>query len=387
MHFRKTIRLAMAALLAFCGFALVGPAQAASHIDVTSNIEYSLDPCASATDLDCIQSVGFIDDAGTYLEAKYEGMQGSQVRIDQWGNTINEGESIWKTGALTANLRASLDSPEVVIFKNADDTPHHGSALRLDFGASNLLALHVRVAVRTSFLRPSNIQLVADNANFSQTSIAGGNLWTFEGQGTAVSNYTHDFQVPDRQTFAAQADEDTSTLHFFIHHADPNLAEGYFPGVCADVGYTVQAFNSNSAGDPSIAPDGSMQFAIFSPHTKADGSGNHGFFKFWTTDKFLDCKFPGNKLTKAAGLTVSVVDENGTTQVSTNQVSHKDGKVFVSATNFHYSSPSIKVAPIAAVPVAAKKITIKCANTKNKKLIKSVTALKPVCPKGYKKVG
>jgi hypothetical protein len=58
----------------------------------------------------------------------------------------------------------------------------------------------------------------------------------------------------------------------------------------------------------------------------------------------------------------------------------------MAAYGFTFSSPTISVKlSQTAAPVAAKKITITCVSTKNKKLTKKVTAVGPKCPAGYKK--
>jgi hypothetical protein len=137
----------------------------------------------------------------------------------------------------------------------------------------------------------------------------------------------------------------------------------------------------------------------------ASGATNIGFFKLWTTEAFIDCKWPGNTLSKSPQIEVRVVSEDGVTQVSTNQVSHKDGKIFVFASGFHYSSPTIKLvavgdsAPVSSgsqstptptstpVPTAPAKpakpsvTTIKCLKGKT---LKKVSAVSPKCPTGFK---
>jgi hypothetical protein len=149
----------------------------------------------------------------------------------------------------------------------------------------------------------------------------------------------------------------------------------------------VQAFNSNAAGSPSWnSQSDSLDFAIVSPHTKADGSPNIGFFKLWTTDAFVNCKWPGNKLTSSPKLEVRILSEDGVTQTSTNLVTHKDGKIFVSASGFHYSKPIIKLVPVGesgiSKPVAKPtKKTITCMKGKT---VKKVTGAAPRCPSGYK---
>jgi len=94
---------------------------------------------------------------------------------------------------------------------------------------------------------------------------------------------------------------------------------------------------------------------------------------------------------------VSIVTDGDVQSVATEVVNEKNGWMYLSANGFHFSQDSIKVklsqdtAPNSkpgqttqASPASpAKKVTITCAKGK---VTKKVTAIKPVCPKGYKKV-
>ncbi len=367
-----------------------------SKYDFSGSDEYHLVQCETASELDCVESFGFIDSSGKYVAATgtrksggtFSGQNGNQIhgQTTNWSATVDG-----KTK--TAILDVPLQSPKFVIFRNPDGTAHYGASLRPWVDSSDLLNTHVRFKIRTSFLIPQNVQLVAQDSDFSQTSIPGGNAWMFEGRGTPVSNYTSNFDSPDKNNFSAKADVDTSTLHFIIHHGDKDLTRGYWPAECGDKGYTVQAFNSNGAGSPSWnSQTQSLDFAIVSPHTKADGSPNTGFFKLWTSDAFINCKWPGNTLSSAPRLEVRIISDDGETQTSVNEVLHKDGKIFVSASGFHYSKPTIQLIPATdstptqespklPLPIKSRNLTINCLKGKT---VKKVTGTSPKCPAGFK---
>jgi hypothetical protein len=89
------------------------------------------------------------------------------------------------------------------------------------------------------------------------------------------------------------------------------------------------------------------------------------------------------------GATISIVSETGEPNIATTLVREKDGFLNLAAYNFTFSSPTVrvkltqeKVIPKASVTVPAKKISITCVKGKTSK---KVTAVNPVCPKGYKK--
>lgn len=385
---RKAFGFFAAITLATLG---LSPAVAAGKTSVFTDSEQtqlSLVACETATELDCVESFGFLDSKNTYVPARLTNTSKTPTYKDDNGNTIKSAVTEWAAEvdgvSKTATLDVPLQSRSYVIWKNPNGRDLLGSSLRPWISAPDLLKTKVRFVVRTSFLRPMNVQLVADDANFAQKKLANGNAWMFEGAGTAVSNYTHGFDQEDRRNFSAQADVDESTLHFIIHHADTDPTRGYWPPTCANVGYTVQAFNSNAAGDPYWDDaQQSLNFAVVSPHTKANGKQNTGFFRFWVSEAFLDCKFPTNKISAAASLTVQIVNEDGTPQAASILVTKKNGQIFIDAAGFHYSKPTIKVKPSGAKAPGVRK-TITCISAKNSKVQKKVTGVNPKCPSGFK---
>ena len=98
--------------------------------------------------------------------------------------------------------------------------------------------------------------------------------------------------------------------------------------------------------------------------------------------------------------TVEIISEDGSPQIATTTVGEKDGWIYLSASGFTYSSPTLKVklvqskvevpvepaptalAPAASPQVAAAKKSITCMKGKT---VKKVTAVNPKCPVGYKK--
>ena len=104
--------------------------------------------------------------------------------------------------------------------------------------------------------------------------------------------------------------------------------------------------------------------------------------------------------------TVSIIAADGTNKVATTVVDEREGWLYLQANGFTFSNPTIKVklsqdaptpvatpTPVASespapapvvtkAPTAAKKVTITCVKGKSSK---SVTAVKPTCPAGYKR--
>jgi hypothetical protein len=79
------------------------------------------------------------------------------------------------------------------------------------------------------------------------------------------------------------------------------------------------------------------------------------------------------------GASVSVQTDKGVQNVATTVVNEKNGLLYITAKNFTFSSPTLK---IKLTQKKNQKYTITC---KKNGLTKSVTGTSPKCPSGYKK--
>jgi len=167
-----------------------------------------------------------------------------------------------------------------------------------------------------------------------------------------------------------------------------------------------------------------LDYKVASPHTDPNAKLNVGSYNLVLSSEAARCLYNFSKAPVSA--TVSIVSADGNSQVATTSVTEKNGWLYLSANGFTYSAPLVRIkltqepenavsspsptpssSPIATAspsPIpspsaspspattptnspkvattATKKITITCIKGKT---VKQVTALKPVCPKGYKK--
>jgi hypothetical protein len=150
-----------------------------------------------------------------------------------------------------------------------------------------------------------------------------------------------------------------------------------------------------SQGAPTFK-DGELSYKVASLHTLSDGSVFKGTYDLLLKSEVARCLYNFSKAPISAS--IEVINEAGVNQVATTTVNEKDGWLYLSANNFTFSSPTVKVKltqevekidPVAtptptpsSKPAVAKKITIACVKGKTSK---KVTAVKPVCPSGFKK--
>ena len=150
-----------------------------------------------------------------------------------------------------------------------------------------------------------------------------------------------------------------------------------------------------SDGPPKFA-NNELQYRVASPHFSSTGIENRGTYNLLIRSDVAKCLYGFSD--KPIQATVMVTKSDGdTSNVATELVTMNDGWLKLSAKNFTFSDPTIRIklsqdvesptataTPLSTAPVksAIKKISITCVKGQNKKVI---TGTKPVCPPGYKK--
>jgi hypothetical protein len=145
-----------------------------------------------------------------------------------------------------------------------------------------------------------------------------------------------------------------------------------------------------SAGPPTLdRSEGTLNYVVAAPHYDPGGKDFKGSYDLVMRSDVARCVYGFSKAPINA--TISITSSDGTPQIATTIVGEKNGWVYLRAKNFEFSAPIIKatlsqepeVVPTpTANPTKAKKTSITCVKGKT---TKKVTAVKPKCPKGYKK--
>ena len=150
-----------------------------------------------------------------------------------------------------------------------------------------------------------------------------------------------------------------------------------------------------SAGPPGFnQADQTLDYKLLSPHFASDGTEAKGTYDLLLRSDVARCIYGFSKAPVSAS--ISVLSADGTAQVSTTVLNEKNGWLTLSAKNFTFSSPTVRIkltqeAEVTATPTptpsasskpAIKAVTITCIKGKTSK---KVTAVNPKCPSGYKK--
>lgn len=138
--------------------------------------------------------------------------------------------------------------------------------------------------------------------------------------------------------------------------------------------------------------DQSLDYKVSSPHFLPDGSVFKGTYNLVMRSDYARCLYGFTKAPVAA--TVSILSADGTEQIATSVLGERDGWLYLSANNFTFSSPTLKVkltqpkeetkpeaAPTSS-PTPVSKQVISCIKGK---LLKKIFGTNPKCPTGYKK--
>ena len=148
-----------------------------------------------------------------------------------------------------------------------------------------------------------------------------------------------------------------------------------------------------ASGAPAFA-DGSLSYKVAGLHFKADGTLFKGSYDLAIRSDFARCLYGFSNAPIRAS--VSVLSSDGSTQnVATELVTEKNGWMTLSAKNFTFSQPTIKVKlvqdkPVGtapseqAAPVTKTMIKVKTITCVKGKTAKKVSGSNPKCPAGYK---
>ena len=409
-----------AVLISFVLSLLPTPASGASFVEIPrdSANQFALELCASPEHLTCIESITAILPNGTtnpfqLLSTKKVDYRFSPVRqgqsLDGWDATWSftdvdgSNRTVHTTSMVRGEKFRSAFSPP--------DSKWYDSAMSIDF--QNLLSKDVssgikfKVVIRSSWFKPALIApgMVLDD--WMDETINGVRRFSFTG--SPMSRFTWDLTkhkrlelLDEAESQLSKSDGEINVFGVYMIHQSPGN-EIFWP--CWDLGYWLLSTNSNLEAEPKLIDSETLHIVVSAPHLKSTGEINTGSYDAFLGIAYLNCKFPGNNLTKSSKIEVSVVNTDGTSQLATVSTKVANGFLEVHARNFHYSSatvvikaipnldlpqiPKIAEAPIVSeVPTVAKanviaaKKTITC--TKGK-LTKKVTSVNPKCPTGYKK--
>ena len=243
--------------------------------------------------------------------------------------------------------------------------------------------LTIEVKVKTGEVKPGVLVGVGTNFTGDYSTANSQSTIKFTGSPVAVPLAGKSADC-DGETGVARAIVRQLQAILFINN-DGQSAFGV-DGLTGDM-----VVSSNGVCDLSTplwnAVDKEFTFTAAAPHFAPDGTTlNYGFYK--AVIPAADAKLlwgleNANDAVKALNVQIITAVNEGNNLVST--IGVRNGKIIIDISGFHYSRPKLKISLKKDWKPATKmlnKTTITCTMGKS---VKKITAVKPMCPRGYKK--
>lgn len=308
--------------------------------------------CRSEADLDCVEGVAVVR-RGARIEARRVG--------EHWEYQPTPGElipfrlytQVIPLGYLHADPIAPHRASVYVEVTRLGDAAHPvqqledvdcstGALEDCVLGAPPLPASdQFEISVRTSWLRPLMVNTQGIDSRTRWTELEKGHRFTFSAKQVLmpVTEPIVEWPPPDSWNHP-QAWE--ARLYFIVDHAADRPGWSAYDTRCADKGFPNVSRNAVAAGRPEWVGE-SLDFNVMAPHNAPDGTTLHGLFEADLPLSWLRCR-SGLRGLKPNALMVQVLSENGMEQAATTSLTSKKGMLKVRAYDFHYSSPTIKLA-------------------------------------------
>lgn len=286
---------------------------------------------------------------------------------------------------VTGWLQGRISSP--VIELNPIDGNFNGLSITADVVEVPMMYVQFKKSDNNSFVNDAY-----ENKWYSSLGFNGRSEWRQFGPNQQVGM--------ELVTALSSAAKDTAAeVHSYWNISSlPNISNN---PCMADTSKLIGFVTTNAMAYSGSAPiwDGSsLQYKVAGLHYLPDGKTlATGKYDLVMRSESARCLYGFTNAPISASISIASAD--GEQKVATTVVNEKNGWLYLAASGFTFSAPTISIkltqeavkkeevkvvtpAPVAATPkVAAKTTTIKC--VKNGK-IKTVTALKPKCPTGYR---
>jgi hypothetical protein len=158
-------------------------------------------------------------------------------------------------------------------------------------------------------------------------------------------------------------------------------------GFCATGSGLVGVVSTNSmvyqGGPPTWNQnDQTLDYKLTSPHFKPSGSEFLGSYDLKISKRYAQCLYGLNSLPVSA--TVSIVGDSGESKIAVTTIASDADWIYLSASGFSFSSPTLRVSFVSAAPAKEKVEKTKVLKCEKKKKIITVKGKNAKCPKGYK---
>ncbi|MEY2975361.1 MAG: hypothetical protein RIR49_1781, partial [Actinomycetota bacterium] len=356
----------------------------ATDIDYDQPGQFNMEPCSSATDSDCIESVAYVTPDGDLIEGGYLEMAPDPGFTCRDGHISNVSGSYWNVpgletleGGSTILTSSSLTTPGfnhdcsrsgervqslekvaervfVGIYSATNENGNYnqhsvpkpncqGDYCSVGVGPVEDVVIEVKVRV-SGFAMAYAYTATKDTVVSTEALSDGGALITLRGAAVDVPG------VGDGSSFSEgslrtteQADYLANTWFFELKNAnDPG-----FPSACSEFGFPVVSGNHAWGGQPEW-DDGAneLRFNMGAPHLRPDGEKFEGSYEARIPVAYAECLWGIDPASLVTDLEVAVIDEDGSERAEGEfdaSITIVDDMLHIDADGFHFSEPDVVV--------------------------------------------
>lgn len=285
------------------------------------------DVCETETQLDCVESIA------AYLGGAW--VQG-QPTADMFGPA-----RVWRVPGLTnldgSNKVAVLHNVKYTgnIFLQTDLSVPIKDGDRDETGLQRNVKF--KATVRTSWVLPTHVKGGMTEAKFTveKLPVSGASRITMEGI-PMVGMVVH-----DESTLTSETGKGAYEVRGF----SMTVSDGRFYPIkkeCIEKPTIMTSDNGYGISLPKFE-NGNLDLRLSSPHFRSDGRTVHmGVYEASIPLETAKCLW-GDQISTASQFSVEVIESNGSTRTATRTVNVTSDAVSIKATNFTYSSPTIRV--------------------------------------------
>jgi len=356
----------------------------ATDIDYDQPGQFNMEPCSSATDSDCIESVAYVTPDGDLVEGGYLEMAPDPGFTCREGHISNVSGSYWNVpgletleGGSTILTSSSLTTPGfnhdcsrsgervqslekvaervfVGIYSATNENGNYnqhsvpkpncqGDYCSVGVGPVEDVVIEVKVRV-SGFAMAYAYTATKDTVVSTEPLSGGGALITLRGASVDIPG------VGDGSSFSEgslrtteQADYLANTWFFELKNAnDPG-----FPSACATHGFPLISGNHAWGGQPEWNDTANeLRFNMGAPHLRPDGEKFEGSYEARIPVAYAECLWGIDPASLVTDLEVAVVDEDGTERAEGEfeaSITIVDDMLHIDADGFHFSEPEVVV--------------------------------------------
>lgn len=381
---RKKLAVTLFAVLVLCASNLHAVFAAENSIDLSKKARYSLGLCETVTQMDCLEPEIIVthkdgsQSIARHVSSLFDGpfldifvkptFRAHRFKVP-FGSTdgpVREFEVeinlATPSMATTRGLSVGIFGRSQLINSSECDSPFTKLCRQFTVDPDDSFTLHVR----TQILYPDETNSSARNADISRETYLNGERWTLKGEQASYG--------------------EGALLGWGIPILGPNENSRFRSANCSKFGVLFRSSNAIGQTQPSWNYlTNSLNFGLQGFHTDINGDLTRGFFKARIPKPWLDCAYPGNNLSKANQVIVSITYDNGDIQAATTNTRVTSEIIYVEVPMMHFSSPTVQISnamPETATPKASSKPTPKVKYCIKGKAKKKLSGSK--CPAGWK---